>query len=130
MIYFWQGRNSTQDEKGASALLAMKMDDELGGAATQVRVVQGKEPSHFLTVFKGSMVIHSGGTASGFKNKADADSYDNDGVNLFHVKGTNALNTRAVQVEEVAGSLNSGDAFLLRTPDSVYVWLGSGCNAD
>jgi len=128
IIYFWQGRNSTKDEVGASALLAMKMDDDLGGAATQVRVVQGKEPLHFLCLFKGNMVIHAGGTASGFKNKADADSYDTDGVNLFHVKGTNAENTRAVQVEEKAASLNSGDAFLLRTPEKVYAWLGSGCN--
>jgi len=128
IIYFWQGRNSTKDEVGASALLAMKMDDDLGGAATQVRVVQGKEPLHFLCLFKGNMVIHAGGTASGFKNKADSDSYDTDGVNLFHVKGTNPENTRAVQVEEQASSLNSGDAFLLRTPEKVYAWLGGGCN--
>merc|ERR1712232_627298 len=31
-------------------------------------------------------------------------------------------------VEEQAASLNSGDAFLLRTPDQVYAWLGNGCN--
>jgi hypothetical protein len=128
IIYFWQGRNSTQDEIGASALLAMKMDDDLNGAATQVRVVQGKEPLHFLCLFKGMMVIHMGGTASGFKNKDDADSYDTDGVNLFHIKGTSPENTRAVQVEEQAKCLNSGDAFLLRTPDTVFAWLGKGCN--
>ena len=27
MIYFWQGRDSTTDEKGASALLATQLDD-------------------------------------------------------------------------------------------------------
>jgi hypothetical protein len=42
IIYFWQGRDSSQDEKGASALLAVEMDDALGGAAVQVRVVQGE----------------------------------------------------------------------------------------
>ena len=47
IIYFWQGRNSSTDEKGASALLASKMDDDLGGRPVQVRVVQGKEPAHF-----------------------------------------------------------------------------------
>ena len=59
LIYFWQGAASTADEKGASALLAKNMDDQLGGAATQVRVVMGKEPSHFVRLFKGKMVIHS-----------------------------------------------------------------------
>ena len=32
MLYFWQGRNSTRDEKGASALLTTEMDDKLGGS--------------------------------------------------------------------------------------------------
>ena len=35
-----------------------------------------KEPNHFYCLFKGKMVIHSGGKASGFKNRADADAYD------------------------------------------------------
>jgi hypothetical protein len=106
------------------------MDDDLKGAATQVRVVQGKEPTHFLTIFKGKMIIYSGGTASAFKNKSDADSYDTDGTSLFHVKGTNANNTRAVQIEESASRLNSGDAFILKTPETVFCWYGKGCSAD
>merc|ERR1719261_1769434 len=119
LIYFWQG---------AAALLAKNMDDQLGGAATQVRVVMGKEPSHFVRLFKGKMVIHSGGKASAFKNAADSDSYDDDGVSLYHVRGTDEENTRAVQVEEKAASLNAGDCFVLLTPGTMYVWKGGGAN--
>jgi len=129
IIYFWQGTKSSQDEKAASAVFAVKMDDDVGGAATQVRVVQGKEPNHFLALFKGKLVIHEGGKASGFKNKADVDSYDKDGVSLFHVRGTNEINTRAVQVEEKSSSLNSNDAFVLLTPNTMYTWFGKGANA-
>lgn len=64
----------------------------------QVRVVQGKEPSHFRALFKGSMVIHAGGKASGFKNSTQEDAYDADGVSLYHVRGSNATNTVGVQV--------------------------------
>jgi advillin len=96
----------------------------------QVRVVQGKEPNHFLTLFKGRMIVHQGGVASGFKNKKDKDSFDTDGISLFHIKGTTPLNTRAVQVEEKAGSLNSGDCFALLTPGSVFIWKGKGANAE
>jgi hypothetical protein len=39
----------------------------------QVRVVQGKEPAHFRQLFKGKMVVHSGGKASGFKNRSEED---------------------------------------------------------
>jgi hypothetical protein len=104
------------------------MDTELGGSPVQVRVVQNKEPNHFLTLFKGKMVVHNGGKASGFKNRADIDSYDTDGVSLYHIKGTSELNTRGVQVEEKAHSLNSGDCFALLTPRTIYVWQGKGSN--
>ena len=43
-------------------------------------------------------MIHSGGVASGFKNSTEGDSYDTDGVCLFHVKGTQPDNTYGVQV--------------------------------
>jgi hypothetical protein len=130
IIYFWQGRDSSQDEKGASALLATELDDSMGGKPVQVRVVQGKEPAHFRQMFKGEMIVHSGGKASGFKNKQDADSYDTDGISLFHVKGSTDLDTYAVQVEEKARSLNSGDCFVLLTPSTMYEWQGSASSSD
>jgi len=102
----------------------------MGGTPVQVRVVQNKEPDHFLQLFKGRMIVHEGGCASGFKNLNDKDVYDTDGVSLFHVRGTNKLNTRAVQVPEKASSLNSGDVFVLLTPSTMYVWQGKGSNAD
>jgi hypothetical protein len=98
IVYFWQGNDSTQDEKGASALLAKELDDELGGAAVQVRVVQNKEPDHFLTLFQGKFIVLRGGRGSGFKNSKEGDSYDTDGTRLFQVRGQTALNTKAVQV--------------------------------
>ena len=103
---------------------AIELDDKLGGFPVQVRVVQNKEPDHFLLVFKGKMVVHSGGRASSFKNRFESDSYDVDGTRLFHVRGTNEFDTRAVQVEEKASSLNSNDCFVLDTPGETYIWYG------
>eukprot|EP00904_Undaria_pinnatifida_P007549 jgi/Undpi1/3924/HiC_scaffold_16.g07292.m1 len=68
LIYFWQGRESSQDEIGSSALLAKSMDDDLDDAA--------------------------------------------------------------VQVPEMASSLNSGDSFVLLTPTDLYVWVGGGCASE
>lgn len=36
ILYYWQGRDSSTDEKGASALLASQLDEEMGGFPTQV----------------------------------------------------------------------------------------------
>ena len=100
---------------------AVELDDKYGVLPVQVCVVQSKEPDHFLLVFKGKMVVHSGGCASSFKNRVDQDSYDVDGTRL---RGTNEFDTRAVQVEEKASFLNSNDCFVLETPECTYIWYG------
>lgn len=96
----------------------------------QVRVTQGKEPSHFRSLFAGRLIVHAGGKASGFRNAAASDSYDLDGIALFHVRGTTPINTLAIQVAEKAASLNSGDCFVLVVPSKVFAWCGSGCNTE
>lgn len=52
-ICCFQGVNSSQDEKAASALHAMKLDNDVNGKAIQVRVTQNNEPRHFLKMFQG-----------------------------------------------------------------------------
>ncbi|XP_049954281.1 gelsolin, cytoplasmic isoform X1 [Schistocerca serialis cubense] len=128
IIYFWQGKDSTQDERAASAIHAVRLDDEVGGKAVQVRVTQGNEPRHFLRIFKGKMIIFMGGKASGFKNLRDHDTYDTDGTRLFQVRGTCPDDVRAVQVPEVASSLQSDDVFVLEIPGKTFVWLGKLSN--
>ena len=59
--YDLKGNESSQDEKASSAINAVKLDDEVGGKAIQVRVVQGKEPRHFIKMFGGKMIVFSGG---------------------------------------------------------------------
>ncbi len=124
IVYFWQGSQSSQDEKAVSAITAVQMDDEVGGKAVQVRVVQGREPRHFIKMFGGKMVVFSGGKASGFRNVHDRDCYDEDGTRLFRVRGTCAEDVRATQVEEVAAALNSEDVFVLETKGNTWIWTG------
>ncbi|KAF8381016.1 hypothetical protein PRIPAC_70158, partial [Pristionchus pacificus] len=124
VVYFWLGWTSTTDEKSSAAILATQVDQqECKGKATQVRVVQSKEPDHFLSIFDGLVVTLTGGAASGFKGRKDADTYDLDGTRLFQIR-----NQSAAQVEESASSLNSNDVFILETPSKNYIWLGQGSN--
>ncbi len=46
------------------------------------------------------------------------------------MRGTNDLNTRAVQVTEKASFLNSGDCFILECPKGVYLWSGTAATGD
>lgn len=58
-LYFLslQGRHATKDEVTAMAFQSVDLDQEYGGEPVQVRVIMGKEPRHFMAIFKGKMVI-------------------------------------------------------------------------
>lgn len=120
-----QGSDSSQDEKAAAALHAIRLDDALNGRAVQVRVLQGHEPAHFLRIFKGRMIIFKGGHASGFRNVREHETYDPSKPRLFQVKGTSDEDTRAVEVDCVASSLDTEDVFVLDGPSGTYMWIGN-----
>uniref|UniRef100_A0A6Q2WQD3 Gelsolin-like domain-containing protein n=1 Tax=Esox lucius TaxID=8010 RepID=A0A6Q2WQD3_ESOLU len=124
ILYMWQGCHATQDEIAACAYQAVAVDNKYNGEAVQVRVVMGKEPRHFLAIFKGKLIIFEGGTSrSGVTSPEPA-------VRLFQVRGTNEFNTKATEVPARSSSLNTNDVFLLKTDMFFYMWYGKGCSGD
>ncbi|XP_038584655.1 villin-1 isoform X3 [Micropterus salmoides] len=124
ILYMWQGRHATKDEITACAYQAVNIDNKYNGAPVQVRVIMGKEPRHFLAIFKGKLIIFEGGT--GRPGVVNPDR----GARLFQVRGTNELNTLATEVLARASSLNTNDVFLLKTDQICYLWYGKGCSGD
>uniref|UniRef100_A0A671QK08 Adseverin-like n=1 Tax=Sinocyclocheilus anshuiensis TaxID=1608454 RepID=A0A671QK08_9TELE len=125
IIYTWQGLKSTQDELAASAFLTVQLDDSMGGAPVQVRVTQGQEPPHLMSLFKGKpMIIHSGGTS-----RKDGQTKTGS-MRLFHIRQSSSRATRAVEVEPSASNLNTNDVFVLKSPDCVFVWKGAGASEE
>uniref|UniRef100_A0AAY4B285 Gelsolin-like domain-containing protein n=1 Tax=Denticeps clupeoides TaxID=299321 RepID=A0AAY4B285_9TELE len=125
IIYTWQGLKSTQDELAASAFLTVKLDDSMGGSPVQVRVTQGQEPAHLMSLFKAKpMIIYLGGTSrkSG-QSQAGA-------TRLFHIRQSSSKATRAVEVVPSAACLNTNDAFVLKTPDALFLWKGVGASSE
>ncbi|CAB1332128.1 unnamed protein product [Coregonus sp. 'balchen'] len=125
IIYTWQGQKCTQDELAASAFLTVRLDDSMGGSPVQVRVTQGKEPAHLMSLFKGKpMVIHLGGTSrKGGQSKMGS-------TRLFHIRQSSTKATRAVEVEPSAAFLNTNDVFVLKSPDTVFLWRGVGASEE
>uniref|UniRef100_A0A3Q2VEA7 Scinderin like b n=1 Tax=Haplochromis burtoni TaxID=8153 RepID=A0A3Q2VEA7_HAPBU len=152
IIYTWQGLKCTQDELAASAFLTVKLDDSMGGAPVQVRVSQGQEPPHLMSIFKDKpMIIHSGGTSRKGGQTQAASS------RLFHIRQSSSNATRAVevswfathcmcvcvctreflfapltcvvpQVQATASNLNTNDVFVLKTASGLFVWRGVGAS--
>ncbi|XP_075407483.1 advillin [Tenrec ecaudatus] len=124
ILYIWQGRHASQDELAASAYQAVEVDGQFDGAPVQVRVTMGKEPRHFMAIFKGKLIIFEGGTSR--KGNVEPDPP----VRLFQIQGNDKSNTKAVEVPAFASSLNSNDVFLLRSQTEHYLWYGKGSSGD
>ncbi|KAM4796909.1 advillin [Rhinophrynus dorsalis] len=124
ILYIWQGRYASQDELAASAYLAVQLDQDFHGEPVQVQVCMGKEPRHFMAIFKGKLVIFQGGTSRNRNEEPEPP------VRLFQIHGTEPSNTKAVEVPAFATSLNSNDVFLLKTQAEHYLWCGKGSSGD
>ncbi|XP_029309285.1 scinderin like b isoform X2 [Cottoperca gobio] len=121
IIYTWQGLKCTQDELAASAFITVKLDDSMGGSPVQVRVTQGQEPPHLMSLFQGKpMIIHSGGTTRKGGQSETAK------IRLFHIRQSSSCATRAVEVEVSASNLNTNDVFVLKSSKDLFVWRGVG----
>ncbi|CAB1459286.1 unnamed protein product [Pleuronectes platessa] len=124
LLYIWQGRHATQDEIAASAFQAVDLDQKYGGKPVQVRLTMGKEPRHFMAMFKGKLVIFEGGTSR--KGTSDPEPP----VRLFQVHGSDPSNTKTIEVPALASSLNSNDVFLLKSQSGMFLWCGKGSSGD
>ncbi|MFT7801106.1 advillin [Arapaima gigas] len=124
LLYIWQGRHASQDELAASAFQAVSLDQKYGGQPVQVRITMGKEPRHFMAMFKGKMVVFEGGTSRNGGEEPEPP------VRLFQVCGSEPLNTKAIEVPAIAASLNSNDVFLLISQTGTYLWCGKGSSGD
>ncbi|KAK9957318.1 hypothetical protein ABG768_011574 [Culter alburnus] len=126
IIYTWQGSSSTIDELTASAFLTVELDRSLGGHAVQVRVTQGKEPPHLLSIFKDKpLIVYKNGT-SRKGGQAPAPP-----TRLFQVRKNLGTITRICEVDAKASSLNTNDAYLLKLPQGDgYIWKGKGATEE
>uniref|UniRef100_A0A6Q2Z3Z7 Gelsolin n=1 Tax=Esox lucius TaxID=8010 RepID=A0A6Q2Z3Z7_ESOLU len=96
---------------------------QYGGGAVQVRVIQGKEPAHLMSVFWDQpVIVHQGGTSREGGQAKVADT------RLFQVRSNPAGSTRAVEVDYTASNLNSNDAFVLVSPAGSFMWVGKGAS--
>ena len=103
------------------------MDEiECKGKAMQMRVIQFKEPEHFLKIFGNTIVILKGGIESGFNSPRSAlkDFKPNFGFTkinqMFQIRGR-----RIVEVDVSAKNLNSNDIFFVKTElKRGFTWIG------
>ncbi|XP_023867357.1 supervillin isoform X8 [Salvelinus sp. IW2-2015] len=112
-VFIWQGRHSSINGRGASALTSHE--------GTQVMVPQGQEPPCFLQLFQGGLVIHKG---------CRADTTNNTGVwRLFCVRGELPEEASLLEVDCSCGGLRSRGSLILLNSQQGALYLWHGCKA-
>ncbi|KAJ3218179.1 hypothetical protein HDU67_006441 [Dinochytrium kinnereticum] len=127
IVYSWVGDLSKGTEQATVAYNAAQMEKSYG--CRHIRISEGHEPPHFLSIFKPSLsdsdkkntyslvIIKRGPrTITSPKDRA-----------LFHICSMSSDTLRAVETKWKASSLYRGSCFVACLKDRVYAWSGSGC---
>lgn len=112
--FFWQGRHSSANEKGTSALMTVELGSHRGA---QMLVSQGKEPPCFLQLFQGGLIIHKG----------SRDTARTDGRRLFCVRGEAEKEAALLEVNCQHASLRSRASLVLLSAQKHQLYLWHGC---
>ncbi|KAJ3396695.1 hypothetical protein HDU80_009871 [Chytriomyces hyalinus] len=128
IAYFWVGDDAKMTEKGTIAYAAIELEKKEN--ARQIRVLQGHEPDHFLSIFRPcqqdphqqstSLVIRRGPYIPDAQNS----------TSLFCIGGCSSANVKAIQVAWSISSFSSGAVLLAVSvhDDDSFLWIGDGAH--
>uniref|UniRef100_A0A4X1W7F5 Macrophage-capping protein n=1 Tax=Sus scrofa TaxID=9823 RepID=A0A4X1W7F5_PIG len=124
-LHLWIGHQSSRDEQGACAMLAVHLNTLLGERPVQHREVQGNESDLFMSYFPRGLKYQEGGVESAF-HKTSSGATPAAIRKLYQVKGKK--NIRATERALSWDSFNTGDCFILDLGQNIFAWCGAKSN--
>ncbi|XP_055256512.1 macrophage-capping protein isoform X2 [Moschus berezovskii] len=124
-LHLWIGQQSSRDEQGACAMLAVHLNTLLGERPVQHRESQGNESDLFMSYFPRGLKYQEGGVESAF-HKTSPGTAPAAIKKLYQVKGKK--NIRATERVLSWDSFNTGDCFILDLGQNIFTWCGAKSN--
>ena len=113
VVYFWQGLDSSKNDKGSSALLSVNLAENLQEENVQIRILQHQETNHFLSMFK-IFIIHFGKFSD----------YQKDSNEVFEIRESNTGAIRAIGFQNQEIHVHSNTIFLFKTKKTIFANVG------
>lgn len=129
ILYTWLGIASIKEDRVDAISHMIDMADSKKGTPVLAQIFEGKEPDQFFWVTQ-RLIVLKGGMSTRYRNSiAEKDfadyTYDASSTAFFRVQGSSPENMQAIQVNMVAGSLNSSYCYILQSEAAVFSWIGS-----
>jgi len=123
-LFFWVGKESSQDEYGTAAYKTVELDTYLNGSAKQYRELQDFESVLFKSNFNDIEVV-AGGAESGFTHVTPKEFASR----LLKVHG-DRYGVLVSQVPRSVESLDTADVFIMDMGLALIQWNGAHSNKD
>lgn len=124
IIYMWVGKTSSPDEKFIGAITSVWRDQDRKGAAKLITINEGEEPSDFLNLFDGKIMVTEQDT-EGILKRVALKQHE---FKLFRIHIEKDLNLY-YEVPLSRESLTTDDVYLLDTFTKIFIWRGQESTA-
>ncbi|KAI8842859.1 hypothetical protein BJ741DRAFT_592062 [Chytriomyces cf. hyalinus JEL632] len=128
IAYFWVGDDAKMTEKGTIAYAAIELEKKEN--ARQIRVSQGHEPDHFLSIFRPCQQYPHQQSTSLVIRRGPYIPDAQTSKSLFCIGGCSSANVKAIQVAWSISSFSSGAVLLAVSlhDDDSFLWIGDGAH--
>ncbi|XP_021379587.1 advillin-like isoform X2 [Mizuhopecten yessoensis] len=113
VIYYWMGSKSPESVQQKTIDLVLDMNKAIGYKCVLVRVLDEKEPPHFMSTIQNSIIVY------------DEDLQDKPSDRQMYC--IRELDNGSMRVQQVPASsewLNTSASFVLTTPSACFLWYG------
>ncbi|XP_069137882.1 advillin-like isoform X3 [Argopecten irradians] len=113
LLYYWLGSKSSESVQQKTTDLVLEMNRTTGYKCVLIRVLDEKEPSHFMTTIQNSIIVY------------DQDVQENPtDRQMFCIRELENGSMRVQQVPATSEWLNTSASFVVTTDTGCYLWYG------
>ncbi|KAK7009691.1 villin-1-like isoform X2 [Biomphalaria glabrata] len=123
VLYYWMGERASSEKKKLALSVTLQCQSFLSNNCLMIRVLEGKEPKHFLTVLNSCLIVYDGGPNQDISTSDMNLNFENN-VIIFCVRECHEDLVTVSQVQSSSKCLNSSATFVVMSRSQKYLWYG------